>query len=127
MTGLCALAFVYLSARRALSEGAVRKVLGWIGSIAILPVAGLTAVVAAGRHTHHEDVIGWTIAAGVPLALALWLGRKEAWRPAIAVAWTFLLALIGPDQEVLVYAWCGLGGIALAAWGACHTRCVAFT
>src|SRR5690349_8397879 len=41
--GICALSFTYLSARRSADDSPLRKALGWIGGIALLPAAAFTA------------------------------------------------------------------------------------
>jgi uncharacterized membrane protein len=123
--GICGLCFTYLSARRSAADSALRKALGWIGGIALLPAAAYTAsdswTVTPFQSAH---LAGWAVAVGVPIGVAAILrGRNTVWNAA-AVFWTLVLAaLAGSRPEYLaVYAWCGIGSFGLAMWGIHESR-----
>jgi len=125
--GICALSFTYLSARRAASDGALRKALGWLGGIALVPAAAAAAAVAGtflfGR-AHEPQAVAWSVAAILPLALAVALHRRQAVWTAIAIVWALVLpqAGSGQDEHLMVYIWCALGSIGLAWWGVRESR-----
>jgi uncharacterized membrane protein len=100
---LCALAFTYLSARRSSDDSALRKALGWLGGLALLPAA---------------------IAIAVLLTLAVLLRKGAALWNAAAIAWSLLLVVIngGKDDRLQVYIWCALGAVGLVAWGIRESR-----
>jgi uncharacterized membrane protein len=123
--GICALSFTYLTARRAANDDPLRKALGWLGGIALLPAALVAAAVATppGKLLDSQ-MIAWSIAALLPLALAVVLrGRAAVWN-GIAVAWALLLAPLGsgPGDHILTYVWCAIGSIGLAWWGVRESR-----
>jgi uncharacterized membrane protein len=124
--GICALSFTYLSARRGANDGPLRKALSWLGGIALLPAAGAAAV-AWTLNVPAMDaqlVIAWSIAALVPLALAIVLsGRGAVWN-GVAIAWALVLPVItsGPGDHVFAYVWCAIGSIGLAWWGVRESR-----
>ena len=120
-TGLCALSFTYLSARRSEQDSAFRRALGWLGGAALLPAAFYTAFASSDFQARPDT---WLIALAGPLALALALrGRRAVWN-LMASAWTIFLAAIagGHPDHVVVYAWCALGSVGLAAWGILESR-----
>lgn len=123
--GICALSFTYLTALRAGSNSPLRKALAWLGGIALLPAALIAAV---GRMLHGEMVesqaVAWSIAALLPLALAVLLRRRDALWNGIAIVWALLLPSIGggPGDHILLYIWCLIGSIGLAAWGVRESR-----
>ena len=122
--GICALSFTYLSVRRTQNDTALRKALGWLGGIVLLPTAfvvalpGWRTMTSPGTHA-----IAWLIAILGPLGLA-WAFRGSAavWN-AVAVGWTLVLvAARGPGQHLLVYPWCAIGAVGLVAWGILESR-----
>lgn len=122
--GICALSFVYLTARRSAADGAMRKALGWLGGLALLPAAAVVA--SYGAWERGEFVwgsaaywIAWTIALLGPLLVALALDARGAVWNGVAIAWTLGLAMAGSGRHVSVamYAWCAIGAAGLAAWG----------
>lgn len=123
--GISALSLTYLTARRTSEDSALRKALGWLGCIALLPS---TAVLAAEHWTRSgpfvSGAVGWAIALLGPLALAVWLRGREALWNASAIPWIVALAALnqGGDNSLLVYAWCALGAAGLAAWGIRDSR-----
>jgi uncharacterized membrane protein len=127
--GICALSFVYLSARRSPEDAPMRKALGWLGGLALLPACAIVAT--QGAWGRGEEAWGsaayamaWAVALLVPLAVAVLLDRGRAVWSAAAIAWTVLLAMIGSGaysqvaySQVAVYGWCLIGAAGLAAWG----------
>jgi uncharacterized membrane protein len=122
--GLCALSFVYLSARRSAADGPLRKTLMWLGGLALLPAA---ALVATRDIWFRAELpwgspacwIAWAVALLVPSLVALALDARRAIRSGVAIAWTLALALIGgrTHESLAMYAWCAIGAAGLAAWG----------
>jgi uncharacterized membrane protein len=123
--GVCALSFAYLSARRSAADSALRKALGWLGGLALLPAA---AILVFNGEWGRVDVawgsieyrIAWAVALLVPLGVALALDARRAVWNAVAIAWTLVLALIGtvpPRESLATYCWCAVGAVGLAAWG----------
>ena len=122
--GLCALSFAYLSARRSPADGPLRKALGWLGGLALLPAAVILASCGLWEHTgvawgSPADWIVWAVALLAPLAVAVALDARRAVWNAGAVAWTLALGAIGggPHESVATYCWCAIGAAGLAAWG----------
>jgi len=97
--GLLILALVYLSATTANNREPVRRVLTWTGGIALIPL-GLV----------------------LPLLLAYWLRRREAWINVVAAAWVMLLAFVSPQAKLTPYIWAALGSFGLIAWGLHEAR-----
>lgn len=123
--GVCALCFTYLSARRAPDDSALRKALGWLGGLALLPAASAIAFERWSSAPPWQDqAIAWAIAVAAPLAVAWLLRGREALWNAVAVAWTVLLAVCngGHGDRVPVYLWCALGSVGLVAWGIRESR-----
>jgi uncharacterized membrane protein len=123
--GVCALSLTYLSARRSSEDGALRKALGWIGGIAVLPAAASLAVVGWVQLPKLEvGWMAWLAAILIPLGLAFLLRRRHAVWNGVAVLWTLALAVSsgGHNDRLLVYFWCAIGAAALAAWGIHEAR-----
>lgn len=120
------LALAYLSSRREEQDTPLRKLLAWLGGLALLPL-GIPLLVLAADHdpgrlvgqgsliwTHLAFVLGF----GSLLATgAAWLLRQRGakWN-ALALIWALPLALI-QFGEWTAYAWSALGCIGLVAWG----------
>ena len=122
---LCALAFTYLSARRSSDDSVLRKALGWLGGLALLPSAIRIAVEASGSPpSWQEQSVAWAIAIAVPLTLAVLLRKGTARWNAAAIAWSLLLVVIngGKADRLPVYIWCALGAVGLVAWGIRESR-----
>jgi uncharacterized membrane protein len=123
--GACALSFTYLSARRGPADSALRKALGWLGGLALLPSA---AVLSADSWyqvpSPSEMLIAWWAAMLLPLAVA-WLlrGREAIWN-ILAIAWTLGVPPLsnGHPDRIAVYAWFAIGAIGLTAWGIREVR-----
>jgi uncharacterized membrane protein len=116
--GFCALSLAYLAARRGQGDSTLRKALGWIGAIAILPTAaGIYVDLMRPNETTHA--VAWlVIAFGSVAVAALLRGFDAVWNVA-ATAWVMLLLALcyarveGPG----LYGWYALGALGLAAWG----------
>lgn len=122
--GLCALSFAYLSARRSAKDSPLRQALGWLGGLAVLPVAAVLAAYGVwGRGDtvwgSPGDAVAWAVALAVPLGVAVLLDARRAAWCAAAVAWAVVLGLLGIGQResVALYCWCAIGAAGLAAWG----------
>ena len=117
-TGVCGLAFTYLSARRGPGDSPLRKALCWMGGLALFPAAAVAAVDAPwrweGGHVHAE---AWILAMLVPL-FAAWLlrGRGAVWNLG-AVSWSVVLPASGARANWFIYVWLALGAVGLVAWG----------
>jgi len=137
---LVLLAATYLSARTPDHDGPTRRALAWIGGLALIP-----AVIATIETWDWRDnpalpaglrVTGWIVGIGLPLLLAFWLRGRHAWMNGVAAVWAVglgLLAALDKDRateglirfvldQLGVYVWCGLGSIALIAWGLKEAR-----
>jgi uncharacterized membrane protein len=127
--GICALSFTYLTALRAGNNSPLRRALGWLGGIALLPAALVAAAGTPqdwifGIRPSELQAVTWSVAAFLPLALAVVLrGRDAVWN-GIAIVWALLLPSIsaGPGDHILVYVWCAIGSIGLACWGVRESR-----
>lgn len=93
LEGLVLLAISYLTARTSGEDSVVRRGLGWIGGIALLPLSILAFVEEReffwSWRGHPEVpavlyISGWIIAIGTPLLLASALRRRAAWVNAVA-------------------------------------------
>ena len=127
--GICALSFAYLSARHSSVDGALRKALGWLGGLALLPAAAL--VVSYGEWERGKSAWGseawwmaWAVALLVPLAVALALDRRQAVWNGLAIVWTLVLAVTGAGSQASIarYCWCAIGAAGLAMWGSLDAR-----
>jgi hypothetical protein len=124
------LALTYLSARNSVKDDSLRQALAWTGGMVLLPsVLGL--VLAASEKLGHAGtgmrVVGWAIALGAPLAMALVLRGREAWMNAMCALWV-VIAAIYPARSVRLevpgfeYFWCGVGAVGLIVWGVRESR-----
>ena len=118
--GIAGLSLAYLAARRSPKDSSLRRALGWLGGIAVIPAI---AIVAAEHCSHcgpgDTSIVGWAVAVAGPMGVAVWLrGRDAVWN-AVAGFWILVLSVIhaGSGTDVLMYLWCAIGAAALAAWG----------
>jgi uncharacterized membrane protein len=125
---LLLLALVYLSAPRAGRFQDERSTLCVIGSLAVLPLGMITAILllAPWRATARPvetPVLPWVLAFLLPLGVGWVLRGKDAWVNAVAAVWVGLLALAALNQLTLsVHALCALGSAGLIAWGLLEAR-----
>ena len=138
------LAITYFTARVGSNASAVRKALVGIGGIAIIPAA-LSGIWSRELWTEGGPLvpgwlrlIGWIGALGLPLALAYWLRRRNAWLNVLAALWIVVLGTmirveplpVGQGESaaayfwyrVAPYLWCAVGSVALVAWGEYEQR-----
>jgi uncharacterized membrane protein len=123
--GLCALSFTYLSARNSDNDSTLRRALGWIGGLALLPAAAWTAAESWSETPFPASQLpAWAAAVGVPIGVAFLLRRRDTIWNAVAVFWTLVLAaLSGSSPEHLgVYLWCAVGSVGLSMWGIHESR-----
>ena len=88
--GAMILAAVYLSARVGDQSTSERRALTWIGGLALLPCAAFVIGAHNPRFWPEEhadtviEILGWTAATMLPLAMAWVLRRRDAWMCAVA-------------------------------------------
>ncbi len=131
-SGLCLLAVAYFTSVGRERAGVRRRALLWIGGIALLPLALAlafasdddVAYAASERAAPTLIALGWTLAFGIPTAVAAFFRRRESWPILAAAVWTAALALlIGPlTNDTASYAWWAVGAIGLVAWGVHDSR-----
>ena len=123
--GICALSFTYLSARRGPADGALRKVLCWLGGIALLPAAAYCALdTTKNVPSWQQQAPAWAVAVLGPMAVAVSLRGRGAVFNGMATAWSVLLTPIAArtNDPILVYLWLALGAVGLSAWGIRESR-----
>jgi uncharacterized membrane protein len=133
--GLLMLAVAYLTARGPGDSSPLRRSLAWIGAIALIPCTGfvvggefqfgnLQSMVAG------KQLLGWTVAIGLPLLVAFLLRKSKAWINVVASFWVVILGsmdysyngrnLHGASyfyNEIMPFVWCLVGSVGLIAWG----------
>ena len=144
--GLLLLAVIYLTARTPRQETAARLALAWIGGLALIPCT-LVLTVAPDEFFHTFWTgdrpplpallrsLGWMMALGGPLALALWLRGRAAWTNALAAVWVVVLGTMHPSHQARThslllyiwdelgpYVWCAAGALGMVAWGLMERR-----
>jgi uncharacterized membrane protein len=130
--GLFLCSLTYLSSVTGARSDDWRRALKWIGGLA-LPPAALVLAIATSRGFWYFDstgvilsrlyLIGWAIALGLPIGLAVWLRGKDAWMNALASLWVVVLVVMVPIADNIVrYPWWALGAIGLVAWGVRDAR-----
>lgn len=135
--GMLLLAITYLTGLLPDAQTPVRKVLMWIGGLALIPCTFLVILVGSpgfiGQVTpplpERYYLMGWMGELVLPLALAWVLRRRAVWINFIAAVWVIVLGTTGPRlngaaslayslwHELGAYAMCALGAIGLIAWG----------
>ena len=143
--GLLLIAIAYLSARTSQEDSSVRRVLAWIGGIAVLPLSVWAFV--EGRETwgwgwrNRPDappllhITGWAIAICGPLALAFVLRKSQARTNAVAAAWVLMIGTFHARHEdtggslsifawnsLGPYFWAGVGALGMVGWGLYERR-----
>ena len=113
------LSLTYLSARGRDLDGMNRRVLVWLGGLALLPCAiALALEHDTWRYNHGSPQwLGQFLALALPLAVAFVLRRADAWMNLAAAIWVWLLGLIAVENNLFIYIWCALGAAGLMAWG----------
>lgn len=127
---LLLLACSYLTARRGTGDAPLRRALGWIGGLALLPFGIATVALAAeegarlvGRRDLHWMHLVLVLALGLLLALvpAFLLRRREARWNLLALVWVAPTTFLAFGAWT-AYAWAALGCAGLAAWGLREAR-----
>jgi len=123
VVGIFLLALTYLTATLRDRRDLSRVTLARIGAAA-LPFAAVALCVASieirgtGSLPERLEIVGWSAALGLPLALALLLRGTAAWPHAVAVLWAIVLVLLRQAAgDLSLYVWWALGATGLAAWG----------
>ena len=122
------LSLAYLTAVRGERANLNRRAVAWLGA-ACVPFAAI-AVAVMTHEAYWSEVlprtdfaIGWALAIGIPLTVAALSRGLDAWPLAVAAAWVAVLNGLGPlHEDVVLYAWWGLGATGLAAWGVSESR-----
>jgi uncharacterized membrane protein len=124
--GLLLLALTYLSAMSTEHREPIRRVLAWIGGIAVIP---LTIVAIPERWWGNNNVLsshllflGMSLGLVLPLLLAWWLRRRAAWMNLVAAFWVFVLGTISPDAKLTPYIWTAIASLGLITWGLNEAR-----
>jgi hypothetical protein len=123
--GAMVLATTYFTLRRRDGEAPLLKALAWLGGLALLPAAVILAAVRPasgypwGGLPWPLAALGWAVALGGPLALAVAVRRRAAWANAVAALWAVVLPLLHGWGS---YAWCALGAAGLVGWGLLEAR-----
>jgi uncharacterized membrane protein len=131
-SGVFLLALVYFTAAGPGRPDRRRRLLVNLGAIVFLPAAAVLALLAqelGGVFPADTtsgpalQVIGWTVAIGLPLLVAAIARGKEAWPVIIATLWVLaLLAIQGAASNVPQYAWWAVFAIGLVSWGVHEAR-----
>lgn len=130
--GLFLIALAYFTSIGPERPAIRRRVVAWVGVLALPPLAVWLAIVANDRTRQLETLppsavllaVGWTVALGVPLAVSGVLRGRAAWPMGLAIAWSLALVLIvapfAPDAAF--YFWWAVAAVGLAAWGVQDSR-----
>jgi hypothetical protein len=129
-TGLLLLCLAGLAAAPGADRSPARRVLLWLGGLALLPVAAvrtfsLGSLPETGQGWAPLALLlpGWAVAIGLPLLLA-WRLRPSALAPmGVATAWLLLqvplfrLSAAPLWGSLIPYLWWAISGLLLVAWG----------
>jgi uncharacterized membrane protein len=133
--GLLMLAISYLTARSTTESSPFRRALSWIGAIALLPCVAFVMAGEFGFGNLHnmpagKQLLGWTVAIGLPLLVAFVLRGSAAWITLVACAWVLILGTMDYSysgrnrtgfsyfyNEIVPFLWCLIGSVGLIAWG----------
>lgn len=126
--GLLLLSLAYLGAARGPLTSAPRRVLLWLGGLALGPaclVWAVTTTIAPSMpalpslELLQPLALGWAVALSGPLLLGWWLRGRAFWPLGVAVGWLLVSVVMPVDGlAALRFAWWALGGVLLALWGA---------
>jgi uncharacterized membrane protein len=117
--GLSSLALCYLSARVGDQSSLVRRVLVWIGGLALIPAGavGVALALEEGSRLNEHGVYGvwlernswlssstlalfWIVALGAPLLLAVFLRGRSGWKLAAWSAWAVITLWVARTAAV---------------------------
>jgi hypothetical protein len=129
--GAFLLALTYFTAVHTERADDRRRILLALGGIA-LPPAAIAMVVFSNPQLLpsappplpiHMQVLGWTVAFGLPLILSVAIRRAAAWPNVLAAGWAAALIALRPlAGDVFPYAWWAVGATGLVAWGVREAR-----
>jgi hypothetical protein len=134
--GLLLLSILYLTATRKESNRHLRLGLVWVGALALIPLL-IDVVVTADRNNWFWGsygqrmpdslaLIGYAVAYGSLLAIAVIARKKRALPVFVAAAWVFGLAIVGSrghlESNLLLYVWIAFGACAFCYWGVAENR-----
>jgi uncharacterized membrane protein len=127
--GILLLAIVYLLAPAEGRATPIRRLLMWIGGIAIVPSALTLCFLVGEGHYYWQftpdfalrlQIIGWAVAIGLPLLLGYLLKTDRFWMVGTGAVWTIMLCTI-PLQEIgsgfLHWLWRSIGFYLLGVIG----------
>lgn len=123
LEGLLLLSSTYFAASTRDRDDMTRQALVWIGGLAMLPLAVCLALEFEFTRGAGEgawgglEVAGQALAIALPLGLAYYLRKNDAWINLVAVVWVFGLGLIAVRENIGLYLWCVAGAAAMVAWG----------
>jgi uncharacterized membrane protein len=122
--GLFLLALAYLTARQSDRDNALRKALCWIGGIGFIPAAAAVCFPSSNEPGWTYQAVGWSLAIGLPTAIAGFLRRAAALWNVAGAGWVVVLHFInrGEGEHLLSYAWCAAGAVTLILWGVREAR-----
>lgn len=136
----------YLSARIADQQSSARRMLVWIGAIAVLPCAGIAVALSQSdniRNYYANSAVPgstlailWTVAAGAPLLLSLFLRGRLVWMNVVAALWALAFIFVPARAHtfdargyvnsfgwtLVLYLLCAAGSAGLVAWGLSEKR-----
>jgi hypothetical protein len=137
--GLLLLALTYLSALYGTQRSSLRCALAWIGGVALFPSA-ILAIAWSDWMTWRNGIPSYLLLLGeltglaLPLLLAVWLRRKDAWMNGVAALWILVAATLPSHvvtsesllrfawRQVGPYIWCAVAALGLVAWGLREAR-----
>jgi uncharacterized membrane protein len=131
-SGLFLLALTYFTAVGRSDSNVSRRVLLWIGGVA-LPIFCFGLALASAFPPEETSTlsrlpaglaaVGWNSALVAPFAVAALLRTTHAWPHLLAAGWVIvLLNLKSIGGELALYGWWGLGATALVAWAVVDWR-----
>jgi hypothetical protein len=134
--GALGLALTYLTARVPVLDTPLRRALGWLGGIALLPAA---LALTLGRvplgpgpggvldqllgRGDPAALAGWGLALVGPLVLAFLLRGRAGWMNLLAALWVAALVWAEAAGALLAgHGLCALGALGLVLWGLAEDR-----
>jgi uncharacterized membrane protein len=128
--GTFLLALAYLAAKPAGPAAHWRRVLAWLGAVALIPSAIGLALTNERSWSHFGvesfavnetlRLVAWVLAVVLPVALAGFLRGRDALWLLPALAWAVVLSWISPETdagELAMYALLALGAVGVVLWG----------
>ena len=124
--GVLLLAVVYLLAPNEHGTTRLRRLLMWIGGLAIIPAAiTLSLIVSEQPYIWFRSrefpvtlrIIGWAAAFALPLTLGYCLKLRRFWMIAVGALWVALLCTIEDRDGAISWFWRALGPYLLGVAG----------